>query len=53
MMSTKENEYQRESKHKIVEFINVASKTEPTKNFIFYIRMLASTSSRDPENIKI
>ena len=34
MMSTKENEYQPESKHKIIEFINVASKTETTKNFI-------------------
>ena len=45
MMSTKENEYQRESKHKMFEFINVASKTEATKNFIFYMRMLASTSS--------
>ena len=52
MMSTKENEYQRESKDKI-EFINVASKTEATKKFIFYIKMLASTSSLDPENITI
>ena len=35
MMSTKENEYQRESRHKIMEFINVASKTEATKNLYF------------------
>ena len=45
MMSTKENEYQRESRHKIMEFINVASKTEATKNFIFYIRMLAQAQA--------
>lgn len=53
MRSTKENEYERESKDKIIEFINVASKTEATKNFIFYIRMLASTGRLDPENITI
>ena len=51
MTSTKENEYQHESKDKIIEFINVASKTEATKNFIFYIRMLAQ--ARAVQTLKI
>ena len=46
MRSTKENEYERESKDKIIEFINVASKTEATKNFIFYIYILYQNAGK-------
>ena len=50
MMSTKENEYQPESKHKIIEFINVASKTEATKNFIFYIYILYQNAGKHKQS---